>query len=65
MKQSVCVPTAPPMSLPKPNSNLNPNSNPKTKTNPNPIFKIKLTEPFFEKTKRYPNIGQHRVIIIG
>jgi len=32
------VSTAPPMSLPNPNSNLDTNPNPKTKTNPNPIF---------------------------
>ena len=41
---------------------LNPNPN----TNPNPILKKTNPNPFFgEKTKRHPNIGQHRVIIIG
>jgi len=62
------VPTAPSMSLPIPNSNLNPNPNPnhKTKTNPNHIFKKTNPNPFFgKKTKRHPNIGRHRVIIIG
>jgi len=63
------VPTAPPMSLPNPNSNLNPNPNPnpKTKANPNlTLFLKKLTRTLFgKKPKRHPNIGQHRVIIIG
>ena len=59
-------PIAPPMSLPNPNSNLNPNPNPKTKTNPNTNPIKKLTRTLFgEKPKRHPNIGQHKVIIIG